>query len=59
MASVTFVLKENKSPTSIILLLRYDNKRVKIYTKQTVDPKFWDKHKDKILSSVDEIIKKK
>lgn len=52
MASVTFVLKENKSPTSIILLFRYDNKRVKIYTKQTVDPKFWDKNKRRVRNSI-------
>lgn len=52
MASVSFVLKDNKSPTSILMLFRYDNKRVKIYTKQSIEPAFWDKSKKRVRNSI-------
>jgi len=52
MASVSFVLKDDKSQTSIMMLFRYDNKRVKIYTKQSIDPVFWDKSKKRVRNTI-------
>ncbi|TWP31799.1 hypothetical protein ETU08_00395 [Apibacter muscae] len=54
MASVTFVLKSplSKERTSIILLFRYDNQRIKIYTKQTIEPLYWDKDKHRVKNTV-------
>lgn len=54
MASVTFVLKSplSKEKTSIILLFRYDNQRIKIYTKQSIEPIYWDKDKYKVKNTV-------
>ena len=54
MGHVSFVLKEPKSAnkTSIVLIFRYNNKTVKIYTKQSVEPIFWDKGKQRVKQSI-------
>lgn len=54
MGYTSFVLKEPNSnkKTSIILLYRYDNKTTKIYTKQTIEPIFWDKTKQRAKQSI-------
>lgn len=54
MGHSTFVLKEPSSDkkTSIILMFRYNNKTVKIYTKQSVEPIFWDKSKHRVKQSI-------
>lgn len=54
MASVTFSLKEPKSEekTPIILFFRYDSQRIKIYTKQSIEPQFWDRTKNRVKNTV-------
>ncbi|WP_434981051.1 Arm DNA-binding domain-containing protein [Daejeonia sp. YH14] len=54
MGHSTFVLKEPSSSkkTSIILMFRFDSKTVKIYTKKSVDPVFWDKSKHRVKQSI-------
>lgn len=54
MGHVSFVLKEpnSKKKTSIILLFRYSNLTTKIYTKQTIEPIFWDKSKQRVKQSI-------
>ena len=54
MGHVSFVLKEPKSEkkTSIVLIFRYSNQTVKIYTKQSIEPIFWDKSKQRVRQSL-------
>ena len=54
MGHVSFVLKEPKSEkkTSIVLIFRYSNQTVKIYTKQSIEPIFWDKSKQRLKQSL-------
>ena len=54
MGHVSFVLKEPKSEkkTSIVLIFRYSNQTVKIYTKQSIEPIFWDKSKQRVKQSL-------
>ncbi|WP_228429989.1 site-specific integrase [Chryseobacterium binzhouense] len=54
MGNVSFVLKEPKSikKTSIVLIFRYSNQTVKIYTKQSIEPIFWDKSKQRVRQSL-------
>ena len=54
MGHVSFVLKEPKSAnkTSIVLIFRYNNETVKIYTKQSIEPIFWDKAKQRVKQSI-------
>lgn len=54
MGHVSFVLKEPTSTqkTSIILLFRYSSGTTKIYTKQTIEPMFWDKSKQRVRQSI-------
>lgn len=54
MAKSTFILKEPnaKTETLIYLVIRWDNERVKISTKQKVNPKYFDKDKQRVKSTV-------
>lgn len=54
MASVTFSLKEpnSKEKTPVILFFRYDSQRIKIYTKQSIEPLFWDKTKNRVKNTI-------
>lgn len=54
MAKTTFVLKEptSKDDTLIYLVIRWDNEKVKISTKQKVNPKYWDKDKFRVKSTI-------
>lgn len=49
MIHISFILKEAHSPkkTSIILYFRYDNKTGKVSTRQTIEPVYWDKSKQR------------
>jgi len=44
MARYNFNLRDSKSdkPTPIYLIIRYSNKRVKFYTRESIDPRHWD-----------------
>ena len=50
MIKTTFVLKEPKSSseTIIYLVMRWDGLKMKISTKQKVNPKFWNKERLKV-----------
>ena len=54
MAKTTFILKEPnaKTETLIYLVIRWDNERIKISTKQKVNPKYFDKDKQRVKSTV-------
>lgn len=54
MAKTTFILKEPKAKeeTLIYLIIRWDNEKIKISTKQKVDPKYWDKDKLRVKSTI-------
>jgi integrase len=44
MANFNFNLRDPKAekPTPIYLIIRYSNKRVKFYTRESITPKYWD-----------------
>jgi len=54
MAKTTFILKEPKAKeeTLIYLIIRWDNEKIKISTKQKVNPKYWDKDKLRVKSTI-------
>lgn len=54
MAKTTFILKEpnSKEETLIYLVIRWDNERLKISTKQKVKPEYWNKDKFRVKSTI-------
>lgn len=54
MAKSTFNLKEPKSKneTLIYIVFRWDDNKLKISTKQKVNPKYWDKDKFRVKSTI-------
>jgi len=51
MASTSFVLKEpnSKIKTPIYLLFRFNSKRIKISTKEMIEPEYWSSKKQRVL----------